>query len=131
MSGDFLERDPSRRLKLPTATPAEDDETYRAFELPAYYGEAIPNLVFRFKDGTRIAKAYHWLGEVVYDPGLGIRLVYADAVFTIRGRNLSGLFTVVSEHGAKLIREADRAATFLVPEHQPLVEAIERAVRHP
>lgn len=130
MSGDPFERDTTCQLHLPSATPADEDDSYRAFDLPAYYGEVIPNLVFRFKDGTRIAKAYHWLGEVVYEPGLGIRLVYADAVFTIRGRNLSGLFTVVSEHGAKLIREADRAAGFLVPEHQPLVEAIERTVRH-
>jgi hypothetical protein len=130
MSCDSFERDATRRLHLPNATSSDTDDVYQAFDLPAYYGEVIPNLVFRFKDGTRIAKAYHWLGEVVYEPGLGIRLVYADAVFTIRGRNLSGLFTVVSEHGVKLIREADRAASFLVPENQPLVEAIERVARH-
>jgi hypothetical protein len=119
----------SARLQMPTATPTEPD-SYLAFELPAYYGEVIPNLVFRFKDGTRIAKAYHWLGEVNYEPGLGLRLVYSDAVFTIRGRNLLELFHLVSAHNAKVVREADRAASFLVAENQPLVEAIERTARH-
>jgi len=130
MSGDSFERDSARRLHMPSVIPVEEDDSYRAFELPAYFGEVIPNLVYRFKDGTQIAKAYHWLGEVVYEPGLGIRLVYADAVFTIRGRNLSELFKVISEHGVKRIREADRAASFQVPENEPLIEAIERTGRH-
>ena len=125
MTGDPREKDPVGRLHLPP-TPAVGEEGYSAYLLGEYFGEAIPSLVFRLKDGSRVAKAYHWLGEVEYLPGLGVRLVFPDGVFTIRGRNLLGLFTAVSQHAVRLVWEADRATAFLVPESDPLVEAVER-----
>ena len=122
---DPREKDAGGRLQLPP-TPGAGEEAYSAYLLGEYYGEAIPNLVFRRKDGSRVAKAYHWLSEVEYLPGLGVRLVYPDGVFTVRGRNLLGLFTAVSQHAVRLVWEADRATCFQVPESAPLVEAVER-----
>ena len=129
MTNDSARQNAWSRLRG-SSTLAEEGDTYAAYQLGAYYGEVIPNLVFRFKDGTRIAKAYHWPGEVTYEPGFGLRLVYADAVFTIRGRNLLEMFVVISNHSVKQIWEADRATAFLVPETDALVEAIERTARY-
>jgi hypothetical protein len=125
MTGDPSRRQPPDGVGLPP-TPSFGDESYSAYLFGEYYGEAIPALVFRLKDGSRVAKAYHWLGEVEYLPGLGVRLTFADAVFTVRGRNLLGLFTAVSQHAVRLVWEADRSTSFLVPESEPLVEAVER-----
>jgi len=122
---DPREKDAGGRLQLPPM-PVVGEEGYSAYLLGEYYGEAIPNLVFRLKDGSRVAKAYHWLGEVEYLPGFGVRLVFPDGVVTIRGRNLLGMFTAVSQHAVRVVWEADRATSFLVPESEPLVEAIER-----
>jgi hypothetical protein len=121
-------RDTNPGLRLPTAS-AEGPlapESYTAFKLGDYYGEPIPNLVFRLRDGSRVAKAYHWLGEVTYHPSDGIGLVFPDAVFTLRGRNLLPVFTVVVAHAAAWVWEADRADVFLGGVDAVVIEEIVR-----
>ena len=117
-------RDSDGRLSLPRARAT--DEPYSAYLLSDRYGETLPFLVFRLKDGRRVAKAYHWLGEAEYGPDLGVRLTFPDAEFVVRGRNLLGLFMAVCGHSVRLVWEADRATGLLVPEADPLVEAVER-----
>lgn len=120
MTGDK----PDGSLSLPRA--GGDGERYAAYLLSEYFGEAIPFLVFRLKDGRRVAKAYHWLAEVEYRPDEGVWLAFPDAQFLVRGRNLLGLFMAVCGQAARLVWEADRATALLVPDGDPLVEAIER-----
>ena len=117
-------RDPDGALALPRTEAA--DGPYSAYVGGGFHGETIPFLVFRRKDGRRVAKAYHWLAEVEYDPSGGVVLTFPDSAFTVRGRNLLGLFEAVCRHEVRVVREADRATALLVPEGEPLVEAIER-----
>lgn len=99
-------------------------ELYSAFQV-AEEGEVLVALVLRRKDGSRVAKPYHWLSEAEYLPNLGVRLVYPSGTFTVSGRNLLGLFSSLSTHSVRQIWEADRATALLAPEDAPVVEAID------
>ncbi len=125
-----MSRDPDEiavpRPAFPESLLPTESGKYRAFGGSDYFDALIPCLVFRLKDGTRIAKPYHWLGEVEWDPSVGIRLVYTDATLLLGGRNLESLFTAISDQTVRWILEADRPASLTVPECEPLVESVRR-----
>lgn len=118
MTGD------STAARLPPH-PDGGGEPYAAFTLEDDARDVLPTLVLRRRDGSRVAKPYHWLSEAEYLPDGGVRLVYPDGTFTVRGRNLLPLFTALSRHAVREIWEADRATALLVPEGDPLVEGID------
>lgn len=102
-------------------------EPYAAYGTAALYGEEVPCLVLRFRDGRRVAASYYWLRTAEYRPGEGVRLAFADGEYLLRGRNLLGLFEAVSERRARWVWEADRAAEFQCDEADPVVTGVEFA----
>ena len=82
--------------------------------------------MFRLKGGGRIAKPYHWLAEVEFDPSAGIRLTFTDATVRLRGRNLEGLFTAISDHQVRWVREADRVSSLTADATDAVIDAVER-----
>ena len=76
------------RLHLPVDPAADAPDAYPAFGLATYYGEVIAMLRFRLADDSWWAYPYYALGEMSYDPALGIELQFHSSVVCIRGRNL-------------------------------------------
>ena len=126
MTDDRHAPDPAGRLRLPALEPDPEPSVYQAFGGAAHFDALIPCLEFRLKGGGRLAKPYHWLGEVEYDPSAGLVLTFTDATIHVRGRNLAGLFTAVCEQQTRWVQEADRATVMRVADAEPVVEEVER-----
>lgn len=126
MTDDRHAPDPAGRLRLPALEPELESAVYQAFGGATHFDALIPCLEFRLKGGGRVAKPYHWLGEVEYDPAGGLVLTFTDGVVHVRGRNLAGLFTAVCDQQARWVQEADRATAMGVPDGEAVVEAVER-----
>lgn len=124
MTGDTLHSSQSR-MQLPTGPNSDRPDSYAAFGVANYYGEVIAMLRFRFSDDTWRAFPYYSLGEVSYDPALGVELNFHSTVMRIRGRNLYGLFSQIGDHAVRWCWEADRAASLQTPESEPVIERIE------
>jgi hypothetical protein len=116
-----------RSIRLPRSeTSGGALAEYSAFGLEEYFGEVLPTLSFRLKDGRQFAKPYHRLDEVSFDPSHGVGLEYPDVAITLRGRNLAPLYVLICAYKVRWVQEAGRALTLLVPESETVVEAITR-----
>ena len=114
------------RLQLPQAPPVTTEgEEYQAFAIPATFGEYVPMVELRLKTGDRIGLPYPWLGEVrLNSPVISLSFTTGVTV-SIRGRNLTPLFSALLRHQAVFVWEADAPTVGLMPESAPLVEVIE------
>ena len=113
------------RIQLP-ANPAEDaPDSYSAFGLSNYYGEVLTMLRLRYHDGTWRALPYYGLYSILYDPALGIELVFSNTTVRLRGRNLVPLFTQIGDQSVRWVWEADRANSLRTLEANTVIDRIE------
>ncbi|MFO0847166.1 MAG: hypothetical protein U0871_01215 [Gemmataceae bacterium] len=110
---------------LPSGPHAICTDGYVAFATADRYGEVIPMLRLRFRDGSWRAYPYLELTTAAYDPALGIELEFEAARVCLRGRHLLPLFALLADHAIRWCWEADRAAWLSAPDHEPAIERIE------
>lgn len=127
-SGDTF---PPRSVRPATAESLGDQESggYQPYGTEDYFGEDFRTLTFRLKDGRQFAKPYLWLGEISFDPAIGITLEYSDKVVSLAGRHLAQLYRHLCDYKVHWIQEADRPTGLLIPEHATVVETISYGTR--
>jgi hypothetical protein len=114
----------NERLQMPNPVGVVAEE-YQAFALPAVYGDYLPMVEFRLKTGDRVALAYAWLTAVKFHPERIELSFTTGAAVTIRGRNLTPIYSALARHQAVYVHEADAPMALLVSDSASLVDAIE------
>ena len=109
---------------MPTPMGVGEDG-YKAFALPAVYGEYLPMVDLRFRTGERIGFSYAWLTTVKLHTDRIELSFTTGTLVTIRGRNLSPVYSALVNHQVVYICEADTPTASLVQSTVPLVESVE------
>ena len=116
---------PSLSMPRAAGLAAAGDADYRAFALPATFGESPPMVEFVFATGNRVGLPYAWLSEVTFDPSAGVTLAFTTgAAVAIAGRHLGPVYAALVAHQAVYVREADPPTAELAGEGVTVVEGI-------
>lgn len=116
---------PRLSLPRPAALAGAGDADYRAFALPATFGEFPPMVELVLASGNRVGLPYAWLSEVTFDPSAGVTLAFTSGpAVTITGRHLGPVYAALVAHQAVYVREADPPTAELAGDGVTVVEVI-------
>jgi len=116
------------RLNLPINPIADAPNVYAAFWRIELLRRSHSAIALSFSRRHLAGIPYYCLLSMAYDPTLGIELSFSSANVRLRGRNLFQLFTILGDHGARWVWEADRAASLQTAERDTVIEQIEIGV---
>ena len=121
----MTENGPHLSMPRPAVLAAAEDADYRAFALPATFGESPPMVEFVLATGNRVGLPYAWLSEVAHDPSVGVTLSFSTgAAVSITGRHLAPVYAALLAHQAVSVREADPPTAALAGDGVTVVAAI-------
>ena len=136
----------ARPMSRPALAPRQEEES-RAYEeaeeanCPAFgflrgIRDRAAMIEFRFKNGNTASFAYGWLGQVRFNPSVGMLLKFTGDEVTlvlIAGSNLDAPVSSsaanltdrgIAKHRVTFVREMDEEEARRTPEGQPTVDQI-------
>ena len=114
-------------LSMPRAAglAGAGDADYRAYGLPATFGESPAMVELVFATGNRVGLPYAWLSEVTFNPSAGVTLAFTTGTaVAITGRHLGPVYAALVAHQAVYVREADPPTASLAGDGATVVEGI-------